>query len=70
MLLFNALILTRGQKGLNMGFFLLLPISQRVWIGYMHGWIGFMFLEMTSSFSGRRPIDVLIKDTRLDHLPI
>jgi len=70
MFLFNALILTRGKKGLNMGFFLLGPISQRVWIGYMCGWIGFMFLGMTSPFSGRRPIDVMIKATRLDHLPI
>jgi hypothetical protein len=70
MLLFNTLILTRGPKGLTMGVVLLGPISGRVWIGYMRGWIGFMFLEMTSSFSGRRPIDVLIKATRLDHLPI
>jgi hypothetical protein len=33
-------------------------------------WIGFMFLGMKSPFSGWRPIDVLIKATRLDHLPI
>jgi len=70
MLLFNALILTRGQKGLTMGVVLLVPILGRVWIGYMHCWIGFMFLRMKSPFSGWRPIDVLIKATRLDHLPI
>jgi len=70
MLLFNPLILTRGQKDLTTGVVLIGPISGRVWIGYRHGWIRFMFLGMTFAFLGQRPIDVLIKATRLDHLPI